>query len=65
MCGNRKANNVSVIGGHRPQIRCEGHWRKLHMDARHDIKVMSHRRLSFRRDNPDSGVGPLKNVTLA
>ena len=35
MCGNRGAMLVSVMDGHRPQIRCDGHWRSSYMAARY------------------------------
>ena len=39
MCGNRRAKLVSVMDGHRPQIRCEGRWRWPYMDARYVAAV--------------------------
>gem|GEM_PF-2792522 len=35
MCGKRRAMLVSVMDGHRPQIRCEGRWRDPYMAARY------------------------------
>jgi hypothetical protein len=35
MCEKRRAMLVSVMLGQRPQIRCEGRWRKPYMDARY------------------------------
>ena len=35
MCGNCSAKVVSVMDGHRPQIRCEGRWRAPYMAARY------------------------------
>ena len=35
MCGNCSAKVVSVMDGHRPQIRCEGRWRAPYINARY------------------------------
>jgi hypothetical protein len=39
MCGQRRAMLVSVMDGHRPQIRCEGRWHAPYIAAPYDAAV--------------------------
>jgi hypothetical protein len=42
MCGNCSARVVSVMDGHRPQIRCEGRWRAPYITARYGSASTAH-----------------------